>query len=231
MELIYRKEMKKQNQIYGIIFFSLLMLLSGCEMLDSLLIKKQNHPEYINKFLTNPTCTPPCWEHITPGITKPEEAKIYLKSVPEVFDVEFKSTTSTNKIYLAWFFYDSADSGAAGGDLEKINYISLGINSDLRLSEIVKAYGEPTHVKVSMCKPDFGYYCPIYLIYDNFKMVLATYSRTSDPDKNGIKISKNSRILEIGFYIGSGQPDPEHNYPFPLPVQFYEWHGYGKYPY
>ena len=76
------------------------------------------------------------------------------------------------------------------------------LRSDLVISEVFSAYGEPGHVDIYDCR--YGELCITHLIYNNIGMVLdlSTLQDIGDHQKleNKVEIHPDTRVGSIYFY-------------------------------
>lgn len=109
--------------------------------------------EWQTRWLRNTPCQLPCWEGITPGQTTASEAILHLKQLPFIADVTTENAApGLGIVKWSWRNYN----GVAGrayffGDTTATAQpiFSLGATypTPLKLSDIITAYGQPTHIQ------------------------------------------------------------------------------------
>ncbi len=107
---------------------------------------------WIERWLSNPVCQPPCWEGITPGETTAKEAHEKLAALPDVEKFWLPSERTSPHV-LSW---DMAGcDGAEGGRIYfdtypngKIEWMQLFMGCDQQdasLKEVIDAFGVPDY--------------------------------------------------------------------------------------
>jgi hypothetical protein len=188
---------------------------------------------WLQKWLNNPTCQPPCWENITAGSTTFDEAVNILNNLPDVVpDGPLKSEYGNQ--YSIWWEFSENNSGGellTGANSPRVMLIDLALDSNqiLTTNEIIQIYGEPDHVLVRECAPNL--HCTVHLIYDEgFAVSLFLKSRNGS-----ISIASDSVITDIWFF-----PPGIDSYIKALPIDseriniaasLMEWEGFTKYKY
>jgi len=110
-------------------------------------------PDWQYQWLKSIPCKPPCWEGVTPGITTAEEAVSILKQNSLFTEAKINtSISSPNDGEVSWTWSPSLGlhEGRAEFQTQGSNRIIRNIDpqykASFRLSEVIKAFGEPTHV-------------------------------------------------------------------------------------
>jgi hypothetical protein len=184
----------------------------------------QDGLSWITRWLINPTCQPPCWENINPGITTIDEAAKIVFQIPGVDITWLPSMTGMGKGYkrLSW---DMEQSGHGSIDTERdediVPSIHLAIEGEqkLFLGNTVSIFGNPSMVIMNKCfsEPSGSLTCPLYIVFKEKGMALFT--------------SQNNEKIDL-------QADTEINKIFLYPVETIgtkiigesiAWSGYGSY--
>jgi hypothetical protein len=108
--------------------------------------------DWPSRWLRGIPCRPPCWEGITPGQTTSAEAADILQQSPIVTDIEIASVPlypETGLIQWEWVS-TGEDGGGALFDSQTPSSPIYLIYPDLPMwftfDDVIRAYGEPTHV-------------------------------------------------------------------------------------
>jgi hypothetical protein len=117
---------------------------------------------WASRWLEGVPCSPPCWEGITPGETPASKALEILQRNPIVASA--KITTSPlfpNEGNVDWTWKDGGTGGSASFNAQAspqtIDSISVAFPSRFRLSDVMKAYGDPSHIIATAgYNPDIG---------------------------------------------------------------------------
>lgn len=138
------------------------------------------------RWLKGVPCSAPCWEGITPGKTTASEALEILKkdvslSVVQTGASELFSDDGT----IEWKWANSNDGGSvsyhAQSPTQIIEGIRLVFSTPIRLGDVVKAYGQPTHIIARVYQVNEGTTWNSYSIevfYQSFGFSLITDSKT-----------------------------------------------------
>jgi hypothetical protein len=179
--------------------------------------------------LKNPTCNPPCWEGITPGKTKSEEAYNILTKIPYV-KVEVYNFEAFNGKQTEWDIGNGSGGGVAKIDIKTdiVSEISIWIKKDtVQLGELINIYGMPSHIIVGFCSGDsYPGICEAFLLYDSRGLALGIGRPGKLKDqKIFVRISADNKIFELYFYT----PNSPFNTPGGRKGYGYKWEGYGDY--
>jgi hypothetical protein len=92
---------------------------------------------WLVRWLSAPTCQPPCWEQITPGVTTLDEALDLLAGLPDVRDV------SLERDYGAQWELRDHDFASVRVDEGVVQFLRIRINTreQLRLAEVIDIFG------------------------------------------------------------------------------------------
>jgi hypothetical protein len=210
-----------------------LFFITGCGFIRSFSSSSRTYPGYLKEWLENPSCNPPCWENITPGVTTIQETYDTLKKVPGVYAVTWypKYGEIEKRNELKWEYPDTTDSGYADVNMGVINLIRLNVYSNLFVKDVVSTYGFPSHLKIYDCRSEiFSNFCGVLLVYSKSGMVLDLFLPYKIESNYFVNVYPTSKVGFIGFYKPKGNDDPGKDYPAMFPVAFVEWRGYGTYP-
>jgi len=183
------------------------VILVSCEQFN-LLFKSTptSHSEWLEEWLIEPTCSPPCWEQLIPGKTDIDEGLSVIKNLKDV-SIRYLPTKGpyNNRKQMMWDFDNTASGGSATTDKngDVISDISLHVNSEenLRISEIFSLYGPPEYVNIIGC---FGELtrssCDVHLVYPKIGMSLGLY--LPDQGRNGhkVEITSDSNVRTINLF-------------------------------
>ena len=116
---------------------------------------------WVTKWVQNPTCQPPCWENITPGVTKISDAPDLLQKIPEVTEMRGPDKRSSGGQCVDWYMegcgkrtVGSACTIDEKNDLISYSYLRFYLchpGAEITLEEVILAFGPPTYVL-----PDIG---------------------------------------------------------------------------
>lgn len=97
--------------------------------------------------IKNNTCTPPCWNGISPGSTNGEEVLITLVNLKTVKQETVKRATASHLLFKDVIFWDfiEANSGVIYLLDNRVALIDIR-NTIYSLSNLIELYGEPDHV-------------------------------------------------------------------------------------
>lgn len=218
-----------------ILVVSISLLLSSCGFsVDKTETVARN--EWLNKFLKDPTCLPPCWENIVPGKTTIDDASSILSHVSGIKIANNPTVLSGNTRQMDWRFDQSNDGGDVTTDDQGkvISKISLGFYEKLTTEEIISAFGQPTDVLLYDCRSEFGKHtCEVHLIFQETGIAL----RTGLIDNFGknmyqVNISPQTEINGIWFFqkINGTYEKVIGRNSFNYPQYFIKWKGYSNYP-
>jgi hypothetical protein len=111
---------------------------------------------YPKLWLKGDSCSLPCWQGITPGITTAEEAVVILNSSPAIKTGSALTIEHGADGQVTWDWLGSEDGGYARYDARDPNHTIYairplfgfisGINPVFTLDEVIKTYGEPSHI-------------------------------------------------------------------------------------
>jgi hypothetical protein len=111
------------------------------------------------RWLDGNPCRAPCWEGVTPGVTRANDAMASWATNTLMTDVRlFPSDIIPGWGSVVWNWAGGPQGGAAAFDnstpSQIISEISVSYPWTYDLDEIITAYGEPTHVvAVASCNP------------------------------------------------------------------------------
>jgi hypothetical protein len=195
----------------------------------------QPYSKWLNQWLTSPTCQPPCWENIIPGITPREEVFTLLGNNPDIKVLSYPIGNRYDVPEVSWGFIGTDTGGSATGDqaTEKliIEQIQLNVNSEnLKLEDVVSSYGWPSHVRIINCFGEFlsKSQCRVDLIYMDSGLVLRLW--LPERKVRGVRIQPGSKTGRLIFVV----PDMDgyanvFSFNENVEEQILEWIGYEEY--
>jgi hypothetical protein len=228
---------------YFIVGIILSMIFGGCAESEQLNTQPLTTSKSIvftdawqTRWLRGEPCAPPCWENITPGQTTADEAFQLLKKRNEFTKLVTKYPESQSYGLISWEWLSSNDSNNSeirGGlvvfnanDSNKIIYFIAPKLAQFGLGDIIKKYGEPTHVIASATPnpPSYSLKFTLYILYLNDKSFLISNEFSEIP-----QITADLWVGNIKFFKPNLQPFTE------LQVgekeQLVEWKGYKDFRY
>jgi len=176
-------------------------------------------------WLDQPTCSPPCWQSITPGLTTRNEALTILENMPSV------EITYNEEGGLTWYFGTKKGEGgnitASAGGI--VSSIWLGsINEDLQIEKVVAFYNFPKYVQPFDCRDGM---CDTALIYPDLGMLLAVFV-TNENESNAVPriiILPETTVYRV-YFIEPGKERSQNFLRSDITPLMLEWKGYGEYP-
>ena len=129
-------------------------------------------PEWVKEWLTqpDPNCQSPCFQGITPGITKIQEAQLEVKKIADIHNVTNISYDPVSR--LKEFEWDYKESGGArvvseqNTDLVEMIIIGFSKTSEekygLKFGDVVSKFGPPS--RVDLAEP-MGSACDTLIYY------------------------------------------------------------------
>ena len=208
-----RQDHKLNQSAIRWIAFSAVLVLSGilaCDLSTRVYPTPTPSPRnaWLLEWLDNPPCQPPCFLGITPGVTTITET---VQILSDQTNIQITDGPGSMFDYqeLSWRFANTYhDSGRLQTDLkgQAVTFIILGIDNseDLKLSEVIAAFGEPDQVTISRCPKRL--HCDVFLIYNSSGMLVELYL-PAEVDKDSIhnvNISPDL-LVEIIWFIPSGE--------------------------
>jgi hypothetical protein len=208
---------------------------AGCAIVgDPFSSKNPPMTDWMNAWIDSPTCQIPCWEGLTPGITKLIEGADHIKGLPYVASVRYPLTEfKSREKDITWNFIDQKGGGWAQSDElgETINQISIRLaNVDFPLKKIIDGYGAPDRVILNDCRREPGMnFCVTYLVYDQKGMTIVLFLKDIGfLSKDKVNIKPETQIFEIALY--SINDVAEYVFSLWNPRSVSDWEGYKTYP-
>lgn len=164
-------------------------------------------PNWQYRWLEKSPCAPPCWEGIIPGVTTGKEALDILKNKKDISQAEIfwsMGRFDSNQVTWEWMggFHAGGNYPDGGGralfngsDAKPIFLIAPHLESSIILADIIKVYGEPSHILAGFNRNIDGsvtYF--YYLVY----LALGFDLLTSENFK--FDITANTSIKSIAFF-------------------------------
>ena len=135
--------------VFFCLFFSIL-LLAGCKSK----VRVSMHTPWMEKWLTNPTCDPPCMEGITPGISTAKEAnwkEFLLTDINRPSSPYYDEKAIVPEIGCQGISYYSDEST---GIVKSTSVDVYCENDNTTVKEIISVYGNPDYEGVE--RLEFG---------------------------------------------------------------------------
>ena len=172
---------------------------------------------WLNDFLYNPVCEPPCWENITPGITKDQEVEEALLGSGFISEIEISMPGE----YYAWKFKNEEGDGSIwiSEKTQLVSIISFAFGEkQFSFGSFAAALGEPTYVKV-LPSPSGEY--DVSLIYPDRGVIIGLGLL---PGRSSVKLSANEEVFDVALY----KDTPENLFIY-RSDQWQEWKGFDVY--
>lgn len=211
------------------LLFALLMFLSAACASNTLItetVNSDNSTHWWTSWLKSPTCAPPCWENITPGITTKEEAAAILVNM-QTIEITYQGEFGVEWVSVK----DNTEAGWVNtAQTNIVNAIVLGISSktSLTIETVIASFGNPSYVQPYACREEM---CSTVLVYPESGMLLDVFLKDDGNVYNyhQVKIQPDTKITGILFF-----PAGLENYKRMPEYQEYdllmEWKGYVSYP-
>lgn len=197
---------------------------------------------WLSTWIDLPSCVPPCWENLTPGVSNFTEAQTAFSDREDIdnFHIGVGPLAKDQKI-LDWYFSDKGGDGQIYSDLkgEKIASIVLSTNphnnKTLNLEEILLKFEEPDDITVIHCLPENGPICELRLLYPEIGIAfmfrsIPTYENSEEPFLD-IDVDPKAEVTEIMFFPPgkSGYIEATSNRIRDDLERVQGWNGFGKY--
>jgi hypothetical protein len=211
----------------------LTLFISGCAFANQ--NGKVPREVWITNWISNPVCTPPCFENITPGQSTIDEAYKQISNDPTISDVNLENIELNTREYSLLFWrrtnpvnekYQPGVIYTDDNSSRIVNRISLNLwNGEkytyINLDDLISIYGDPqyffTYHEQSSCVygvifSDYGMVGIINLVFHGTKVKLEPLTELDYLEFFPIEMMK------------------EHNFGFhETIVDIIPWTGYGQY--
>ncbi len=108
-----------------------------------------------NSLITQSPCAPPCWQGLTPGKSSRSDVMQFLMNNPLVNGNIGEQHDPVG--YQLWWWADEAQSSRTNDiDYAKdgfVAHISLNLNTNITIGEVIQVYGLPTYVTMGLQYP------------------------------------------------------------------------------
>jgi hypothetical protein len=221
-------------RVKPIILFASIILLVGCGLNPKLTeVTLAQNPPWLDDFLYQPTCPPPCWENIIPGETALAGAREILYQKTGINTVTINDDFAI--AYLNWSFNDSLDIGSIAVEtkIDRVRYIGFEFDKTpyLTLKEAEDVYGSPNHVLIELNSHN-TIYCSLTFYFDRHRMEIRTGIMYPCPNKKNIPIGEDVIIEYITLHAGTEENWLTTVHPLvDITPWLEEWQGYGDYVY
>lgn len=186
--------------------------------------------DWQRRWIEGNPCKAPCFEGITPGVTNLSQAIQILDQNPLVTAVQVLPS-SGSKHYLGWDWVSrprtSIGVNPTGGVAQEqelggvIKSIAPSLPKKFELGDLIKTYGEPSHVLASATLGDAGTVYYIYYIYLERGLKVKGFN-----SKKPENISVHSEVSMPIFFI-PGMTGLQGLFPFQnLNIYLFEWQGF-----
>jgi hypothetical protein len=214
-----------QQKFHSVVI--IMLFLVSCNFIDT----SNRQPSvarstWIDEFLENPVCKPPCWENIVPGQTTIQEAKEILLAKGNI------KVLSSYEDAFEWEFIPNGEHGKVESDPHSnrvafINFVLTGVQS-LRLEEILKKYPEPSYIDFHPNSHNLKS-CYIYIIYESIGLIFVNGNVPCKTwEKDGVyywKINIQPDLLIEMICLETTERIVEIDRPAEITL----WKGYGEY--
>ncbi len=151
--------------------------------------------------IVNSSCNIPCWQNITPGVTKAEKLDLWLHAIPDMDGNKITRLPSWNKydeIYM-FSFQDKKSDGAIYIVEDRVESIVIYGDLGIPLEQVIKLYGEPEKIIISSAVIPVlfgsGIVLEVYLVYPQSGSAFSFYNSNLDL----ITIEPNVLIRKVVF--------------------------------
>jgi hypothetical protein len=186
-----------------------------------------------NSFVNSP-CQVPCWQNITPGVTKAEDTSDLLKTIPGINESKIERLPRWN-IYDERYKFSFRDKKSEGEIfIIEGSVYSIAIYGDLNipLEQIIQLYGEPEKLIVSSTMvPGLlgleGIVLEVYLVYLKKGSAFSFYN--SNLDLISIKpnnLIKNAIFSEPKNILNIISPNEQPLEELERQRRAFDWKGY-----
>ena len=194
------------------------------------------HSDWVTKWLTNPTCQPPCWENIIPGQTYIDNVADILAATQGIHILSNPGKGPLSEIrQMDWGFDRSSDNGGAQTDEQGyvVSLIFMNTYQPITTEEVILKYGNPTNVLLYDCRSEMGRKtCEVNLVYNNKGMMLGLFLNDIGKEKYQVKIEPDQELKKIIFFSNAEGTyvDVMGKNSFNYPKYYFPCNGYTNYP-
>ncbi|CAG1010632.1 hypothetical protein ANAEL_03993 [Anaerolineales bacterium] len=162
-----------------------------------------------NQWLLGKLCNPPCWAGIIPGKTTANEALELLNNLPEVTNVKRYEGNTYGEFDWDWVNVENSG-GRLFFDVSNPDEIVETIlpsftgyfDSNMSIGEIIKVYGEPTHIRVTKHGPTdniHGYEIPVAYEVE-FIWLSQGFAGDSGVDEKNTQLNYKMPMYSLAFF-------------------------------
>lgn len=160
----------------------------------------------LENFFGNPSCSLPCWQGITPGITTSTEALQRLNDSPLIFNISIQSEGSLGEYgKTTWRWKPDDEQPEQRGNITWTNGIVRTMNlttySIISIGEIISRFGPPEKIDVFDCTEVVEgpqWWCATLYYAKNGFEIHNSWSRSGN--ENGIQITPSDQIEFIRMF-------------------------------
>jgi hypothetical protein len=179
--------------------------------------------DWQSDWLNGIPCRPPCFANIIPGRTTAADALKVLKQNPRVAAAQMSTNDGYGLIEWSWTLTSPRSINGHGGNASfesnspsQVIYL-ISLDSNVSLAEVVKAYGEPTHIRATFQRVETGQIMyTVDLLYLSQGLILfdgSKYQKTI--------IGNNLFFTRLGFFApgmeGYKNAYPQKEYRYIVP--------------
>jgi hypothetical protein len=165
-----------------------------------------------NQWLLGKLCNPPCWAGIIPGETTANEAFELLNNLPEIANIKRYEDDMYGEFDWDWVGVNNSG-GRIFFDVSSPNQIVETIlpdmtgyfDSSISLGEVIKVYGEPTHIRVKKHGPTdgvHGYEIPVSYGVE-FIWLSQGFAGESGLSEQDTQLNSNMSLFTLAFFTPS----------------------------
>jgi hypothetical protein len=188
-------------------------------------------PNSLESFFGDTSCSWPCWQGITPGVTTNSEALRKLQDSPLVYSIQ---TQERNGVGGANWFWKNGATQPVKGNLAWwqdgiVSSIGLSASPVIPLEEILKKFGPPEKIGVSsdlIEGPPRQWFVTLFYATKGFAV---QYNPDRDENEKNIQILPASPINFVNLFKPTSIEDWILSYGAdPNDYNLQDWKGYGN---
>jgi len=146
---------------------------------NNTLVSTATPPGWIIEWLEEPSCQPPCWEMIQPGITHIDAISSITQRYP-----------------------DMSVETVPGSSIVQIITLHLSIHDNLPISLFTSKFGKPNYVRIYKCDPNKK--CETHVIFMEIGMILDLYpDNLGEYPKDSVYITPSTSVFKVYFLEAS----------------------------
>jgi hypothetical protein len=154
--------------------------------------------------LDEPSCAPPCWRGITPGVTTPDEAFSILVRMDGVEFMTLTERMSGEEVrQLTWLFTSPApdSTGRIYYQDGEVAAILIGTYGSVRLREMIDLLGEPTSLWTHCFRQVEGSRAQSVVLWpDQGYAVVVDHHAVLCPVPEGVQPAEDDRVSHVAYF-------------------------------